>query len=349
MCEFVPVELIVAVGATPYRMCTGLQETTFSAEEYLPQTFCPLIKSTMGAYGEKPPFDLVVIPATCDGRKHLGELYSDDVNVHMMDVPITGETVHARMLWMKEVQRLRKALQSTFDKKITAKGLKRAILEENGRRELMAQLLEQRKGDLTLSGSDLMLVALMSRYMDVDRWSKAVNVLIASGSKRKTRKEGRTDRSGPRILLTGAPVILPNWKIPLLIEESGGALVLDSLCSGTRTMWQTAEPSGWSIQEMMIAMADRQMMSLCPCQIPFDAAWARIRTVIEDFQIDGIIHHVLQSCHPFGVEATLMRRRMEELDVPLLSLETDYSQEDVEQLRTRIEAFIEMLEGRSNR
>ncbi len=351
MCEFVPIELITAAGATPFRMCTGTQETTFRAEEYLPQSFCPLVKSTMGFFREDADFDLVVIPATCDGRRHLGELFGDDVRVHVMDVPATGETIQSRELWYQEVLRLKKVIEKATKKKITAKKLRASIDRENQKRDLLKQLYEPRTGDFQLAGSDLMLMVQLSHVMSTDEWIGHVRKVIAettSGSAK--RKKGKTwGDDQPRILLSGSPVIMPNWKIPLLIEESGGALVVDNLCSASRVMWIRAEPAGSSMQELMLSIAERQLMSLCPCQIPFEPAWLRLKALIEDYRIDGIVHHVLQSCHLFGVESALMRSELDKMGVSLLALETDYSQEDVEQLRTRIEAFLEMIEARMER
>lgn len=40
-----------------------------------------------------------------------------------------------------------------------------------------------------------------------------------------------------------------------------------------------------------------------------------------------------------------MTRALNEAGVPVLSLETDYADTDAEQLRTRIGAFIELLNG----
>ena len=62
-----------------------------------------------------------------------------------------------------------------------------------------------------------------------------------------------------------------------------------------------------------------------------------------DYQVDGVVEIVLQACHTFNVEAFKMGRMAEEMGIPYMKLETDYSTADSGQIETRIAAFIEML------
>jgi benzoyl-CoA reductase/2-hydroxyglutaryl-CoA dehydratase subunit BcrC/BadD/HgdB len=63
----------------------------------------------------------------------------------------------------------------------------------------------------------------------------------------------------------------------------------------------------------------------------------------EKYKGDGVIEVVLQACHTFNVEAEKVRRMVEDMGVPYIKLETDYSTTDSGQIETRIAAFIEML------
>jgi benzoyl-CoA reductase/2-hydroxyglutaryl-CoA dehydratase subunit BcrC/BadD/HgdB len=63
----------------------------------------------------------------------------------------------------------------------------------------------------------------------------------------------------------------------------------------------------------------------------------------KEYRADGVIHFGLQFCQPYLMEAIPVEKALESKNIPVLRIETDYSMEDVGQLKTRIEAFAEML------
>ncbi len=96
--------------------------------------------------------------------------------------------------------------------------------------------------------------------------------------------------------------------------------------------------------DLMKAVADRYLFPcMCPIFTPSDDRITRIVELIEEFKIDGVIYNVLVGCHLFDFEFPRMMKELSRRDIPVLRIETDYSPEDVEQMRTRIEAFIETL------
>jgi benzoyl-CoA reductase/2-hydroxyglutaryl-CoA dehydratase subunit BcrC/BadD/HgdB len=58
----------------------------------------------------------------------------------------------------------------------------------------------------------------------------------------------------------------------------------------------------------------------------------------------GVVHYSLQFWQPYLVESGPVEKALERGGLPTLRLETDYSQEDAGQLKTRIEAFVERLQ-----
>ena len=68
--------------------------------------------------------------------------------------------------------------------------------------------------------------------------------------------------------------------------------------------------------------------------------------MIEEFSVDGVVDLTWQGCHTYNVESYSIGKFVEEeFHLPFLHLETDYSESDTEQLRVRIEAFLEMVKG----
>ena len=68
-----------------------------------------------------------------------------------------------------------------------------------------------------------------------------------------------------------------------------------------------------------------------------------IQEMVAAYKADGVIHYGLQFCQPYLMEAIPVEKALEEKNIPCLRIETDYSMEDVGQLKTRVEAFVEQL------
>jgi benzoyl-CoA reductase/2-hydroxyglutaryl-CoA dehydratase subunit BcrC/BadD/HgdB len=343
-CNLVPEELILAVGARPMRICGGFQGTVSVSERILPQVFCPLIKSSVGFFMTNmlDNLDMMVVPTTCDGKKKAAEILSEKVKTLIMEVPHTIDSPQARELWLKEVLLMKKNLEKQLGSKITRKNLKQMIEKTNSKRKLLRNLYDLRKKNPPILGSDALLVANMWFYDDLDSWIIHTESLMNELNGKKAVR----DESTPRIMLTGSPMILPTWKIPLLIEDAGGIVVMDDLCSGAKTLLRNIEVRSWTMYDMLIGLADHYLMSACPCFVPNDARITRLLNYLKEYEIDGVVYHNLQGCQLYGGEAWRVERALKEKGVPILKLETGYGEGDVKQLKIRVDAFLEMLEAR---
>lgn len=145
-------------------------------------------------------------------------------------------------------------------------------------------------------------------------------------------------------MVTGSPIAFPNMKIPLLIEEMGGILAADETCMGERGIYDPTVVIDKSFDSMMRALANRYIRP-CTCPVFSDNRQRlyRIKQMIKTHQIQGVIYHVLRGCLVYDYEYTIMEEELEKLDIPIIRVESDYNEEDVEQLRVRIEAFIELI------
>jgi benzoyl-CoA reductase/2-hydroxyglutaryl-CoA dehydratase subunit BcrC/BadD/HgdB len=102
-----------------------------------------------------------------------------------------------------------------------------------------------------------------------------------------------------------------------------------------------------AVDDMMRDLAGRYLLpSTCPCFSSVDDRLDRILNLIEEFNVDGVVQHGLRLCQLFDMETRRLRETLRQQDIPFLNVQTDYSQEDVEQVRTRIEAFLELLSVR---
>ncbi len=156
--------------------------------------------------------------------------------------------------------------------------------------------------------------------------------------------------TAPRVLISGSPPIFPNWKIPSLVEEMGAVIVADESCMGSRYLYDPVGVAEKSMRNMMSAIASRYLMPcVCPSFVPNEDRFYRLLQMVDEFDINGIIYHVLKGCVTYDFELSRVEKVMKEKNIPVLRIETDYSPEDIEQLRTRIEAFIEMLKTKKSK
>jgi benzoyl-CoA reductase/2-hydroxyglutaryl-CoA dehydratase subunit BcrC/BadD/HgdB len=161
--------------------------------------------------------------------------------------------------------------------------------------------------------------------------------------KRVAAGQGVAPSNAPRILISGSPMAIPNWKLHHILETSGAVVVCEESCAGTSFFSDLVKPSQNTVDDQLKAIADRYMNIHCACFTPNDERLDDVVRLAKEYQVDGVVHYNLQFCHTYANEAIRMEQRLEKEGIPLLRVETDYSDEDAGQLKTRIEAFLEML------
>ncbi|MBM4044195.1 MAG: 2-hydroxyacyl-CoA dehydratase [Planctomycetes bacterium] len=349
-CNFVPEELIHAVGAQAVRLCAGHYEAAKAAEAVLPRDLCPVIKSSAGLLKSGGGFfgrvDLVVIPVSCDGKKKLGETIGRVKPVHMMHLPASKAARAGQDQWLAEVTRLAEVLEALSGVKITRERLRAAIELLNRRQDAFKRLFELRQlHPPRITGLDALFVTGASFHDDVRRWTDKVQALCQQLEGQQRR--GADGEHSPRILLTGAPLIHPNFKLVEIIEVAGAVIVIDELCSGTQRLYNPVIPRDWTLKEMLRAVAEKCLLpSTCPCFVESGDRLNRVTELAQAFRVDGVIYHNLRMCQLFDMERASVKQVLSHRGLPMLDVQTDYTHEDFPQLKTRVEAFIELLRAR---
>lgn len=347
-CIFVPEELVLAADAVYVGLCAGAEIGKEAAEKILPRNTCALIKSFVGfKLSRLCPFiescDLVVGETTCDGKKKAYEIFNDYAPVYVMEIPQMKQACD-RELWKAEVQRFKERIEEVTGKEITAASLKEAIKLVNRRRRVLQRLNQLRAAIPTpISGRDVLLINQVSFYDDPVRFTAKIGELCDELEKRVKVGEGVVPTGTPRLMLSGCPMAVPNWKLPYIVESSGAVIVGEESCIGTRNIRDLVDESGNTLEEMLDALVDRYMRIDCACFTPNQERLQNIVSMAKALQVKGVIHFALNFCQPYAIEAFKVGKALEAAGIPMLSIETDYSMEDVEQLKTRVEAFLEMV------
>lgn len=348
-CVFVPEEIALAANATLVGLCSGADFAMEEVEKLLPRNTCALIKSAFGfKLGKVCPYlesaDMVVGENTCDGKKKSYESLDGLIeNLYVMDLPQV-KSGQGRELLKTEYKRFQETVEKLTGVAITADSLRNAIQTVNAKRAAVHRLSLLRKADpAPISGLDALLVNQVFFYDNPARFTASVNKICDELEKRIAEKQGVFPAKTPRILVSGCPQAVPNWKLPAIVESSGAVIVGEESCVGERGTRNLVDDSGQTVDAMMDALVDRYFNIDCAIFTPNLERLDHIQEMAKEYKVDGVIHYGLQFCQPYLMEAIPVEKSLEDKDVPCLRIETDYSMEDMGQLKTRVEAFVEQL------
>lgn len=347
-CVFVPDEIVVACGGAVTGLCGGSQFWVPEGEKVLPSGMCPLVKASLGAhFGKTCPYfsvsDVYVGETTCDGKKKAYEILGADKQTYVMDMPQMKRPQDYEK-WTGEIAAFARMVQDVTGVELTAERLGDAIHLINEKRQALARVHAARKADpLPISGKDVLLMTQIAFFDDPARCAQMANALADELEARIERGEGVFPKGTKRILVTGTPLAIPNWKLHHIIETSGAAVVCEEMCTGTRYFEHLVDESATTLEGQFQALSDRYMQNNCACFTPNPGRVEDIVRLAREYRADGVIDCNLKFCTLYDVEKSSVAAALEQEGIPCLALETDYADNDAEQLRTRIGAFIEML------
>ena len=345
MCEYTPREIMMAAGAMPVCLCGGSAEMIPAAEQTLPSNLCPLIKSTFG-YGVKKanPFlemaDLLVAETTCDGKKKMYELMRESYPMHVLELPQKPDDPEALERWITELRKLKAKLESDFGIEITDVKLRdgiRAMNEERRLRRELAALLKQDTPPLT--GRQLLdMKSLISCLPhDISLYEQALEEL---GNAEAVCANG--DRV--RVLLTGVPLPHGAERVMDIIEDSGGLVVCQENCTGLKPLLEDVDAEA---DDPLRAIAETYFHLPCSVMTPNNSRMDLLKQLVDEYRPQCVVELVWQACLTYDVESARVRKLVEdELGLPYLRIETDYSPSDSARIALRVQALFETAQTR---
>ena len=342
MCEYTPRELIIAVDAVPVCLCGGSAEMIPRAEEDLPANLCPLIKSTYGYHLEKAnPFlemaDLIVAETTCDGKKKMYELMSRTRPMYVLELPQKPTDSDAMAHWVSELRKLRTKLQEHFDIEVTDEKIKQAIVVMNRERQLRRELAALMKSQSPpLTGRQLLEFKsnISGISADFEQYDKAIKFF-------KSQKADCHKDSQVRVLMTGVPMVHGAERVLDIIESHGGLVVCMDNCTGLMPILQDVDETA---QDQIIALAQKYLHLPCSVMTTNDRRMEVLRKLVDEYNPQCIIELIWQACLTYDVESYLVKKLSEEeLGIPYLRIETDYSPSDSARIALRVEALFETV------
>lgn len=341
-CNTVPEEIIMSVEAIPLRLCNQDIHCAEAGEEIIPGDICPVIKAICGGIQSDIKMDLLVIPATCDGKVKLAEILAPLFdNIYFIDIPRNSDYTENIDLWEDAYLKFYEYLKERFRLKPTRKELLDACKTTNKRTEIFRKIYQIR-GERTgiINSFDYFTLTSASLLLPVNDWIEHTNILYNELLSTEARKDYKK-----RILLAGSPIIFPNFKLLEIMEETGCYVGADILCSAYGHLFDPVQIDEETETGIIRTLTLKYIApSICPCFLGVDKMINAVVENVEKYHLDGVVYYNLRLCNVFEMNIPVIRRVLKDRGIPFLALKTDFSREDTGQLKTRLEAFMEMLE-----
>ena len=343
-CSYVPEEILYAANILPVRLRAPNCTDRSAADTYMSHLNCTFMRACLqyALDGRYKFLDGLVFTNSCDHVRRiydiLREIRPEDYPLlHMISIPHKSD--EDLIAWFgEELSAFKKIVEDTFGVEITEGGLRDTIKVYNQSRDLLKQLYDLRKGDKPpISGADALKVILAGYSLPRERYNELLRRLLAELG----LKEGISGYRA-RLMIAGSGGFDDPAYIDV-IEDLGGLVVTDSLCFGSRGFWEPVQED----DNPMLAIA-RAYLNRPSCPRMVDKVAERcdfVKQMVADFNVDGVIFQRVRYCDLWGGQLLYLERELREARIPMLSLEREYAMGGVGQLRTRVQAFLERIEG----
>jgi benzoyl-CoA reductase/2-hydroxyglutaryl-CoA dehydratase subunit BcrC/BadD/HgdB len=354
MCEYTPREIIMAADAVPVCLCGGSSQTIGPAEEHLPANLCPLIKSTYGYHvQQKNPFlemaDMIVAETTCDGKKKMYELMAETRPMYVLELPQKPDDTDAMAHWIRELRKFKTRLEEAFGVTITDEKIRQAIRTMNRERDLRRRLAELMKAEHPpLTGRQLLQFksSISGICADFAQYTRALELYESQSPVRAKKSVGQAPPyKGVRVLMTGVPVVHGAERVVEIVESHGGLIVCMDNCTGLKPILEDVDEAA---ADPIVALAEKYFRLPCSVMTKNSRRLNILRDLAQEYRVQCVIDLIWQACLTYDVESYFVRKLAEQdLGLPYLRIETDYSPGDSARIALRVEALFETVRQRA--
>jgi benzoyl-CoA reductase/2-hydroxyglutaryl-CoA dehydratase subunit BcrC/BadD/HgdB len=323
-CTYTPLEILDAVGLVPLRHF-GDPQILESADTLLHPALCPYARACLAQeLREEGPHHAIFVNS-CDAMRRLYDTWKDNFGddfVYLMDLPRVPGKRGERLL-TEEFRYLVETLEKAWGRKITPEGLRSAV---RAREESRLAYLDSVDG--ACGGERLRLA------MDIH--TRPLEGLL------RVEKPGDGKASDIPVLLTGN--LLNPAGIVAQLERAGAQVVWMDLCNGDRSFASPILAEGESIDELLASLAAAHIQRH-PCARMSDDRRRHdlLVDIVREVGARGVVYASLKFCDSYLYDYPRVEARLKQEGIPVLRLDSDYTDGHVGQLLTRVEAFLEMI------
>lgn len=340
-CSYLPEEIVIAAGAHPLRLF-GTKNQISLADSHLQTYCCSVVRGILeeGLSGRLDYLDGMVFPHTCDSMQRLSDIWRMNLPFcfHLdVTLPAKLDTTSARDYLIDVLKKFRTDLGGKLGVEISDDSLQKAIATANVIRQSIRAIYDLReKHPQLLAGDDLYNIVRASMIMDRER---VASLLTETAEDLKKRAAGAKPFLGKRIILAGGMCNQPD--IYAMIEEAGGEIVWDDFCTGARYFAGLTDAGSDPLSSIGLRLLNRVV---CPAKhANLEGRAEHIIRLVKEKNAQGVIFLLLKFCDPHAFDYPYIKELLEKAGIALMNVEVDDSLPTSGQLKTRLEAFLEML------
>lgn len=348
LCSYTPLELINAAGVSHLRLFkSGSTDIVASGEQITQSVFCDFTKGILGAFKEGDPLyrvlDKVYTFYTCDCIKKVSEAIGQFfAPTDIFILPRLKDRESSRRYYRSEIMNFKQDLERLSGNEVTESEIRRQIALNNKLKVVLKKISELRKrNNPPLTGQDFLDLIKGYYYLPPEElllFYEEIYHKLAAIPDQGERKI--------RLLMSGGIVADGDRRLLELIEEEIGArVVAEDHCTGLKNVYHTISEDGDPYQALADGYLDQ---APCARMKPLQDRVDFSGKLAEEYNVDGILYVYLKFCPCYGQTKHEFFRHFQKLGIPVLEIPVDYSKSDQGQLKTRIEAFIEVLRERGD-
>lgn len=344
-CAYTPVELLNAAGVDHVRLLkAGDTETLAAGELYTQSVFCDFSKSCIGGFANNDPLytsiDKLYNFHTCASMKRVTEVIEKFVPIKMLNLPKLRDQETSRIFFRDEIFELKHDLVKLTGHDVSDDSIHQQIKNYNKIRRVLKKISELRKRENPpITGNEFVELAKSFYYVPPERLLNPLENIY--------RKLFGTKDNGSRplrLMITGSIVADGDRRLLDILEnELGTRVVVEDHCAGLKPFYHEIaekEDPYLSLAEGYLDQAPCARMKTLDDSLNFAGQLA------QEYDVDGVIYVYLKFCSCYGITKKHFIDHFKNMDIPILDLSNDYSVSDYGQIKTRIEAFIELMDAR---
>ncbi len=342
MCTYTPEELFHAAGYFPVRILGRNSGGTNQADGHLPAYACGFLRSAldMALAGELDFLKLIVFSHTCDTMQNLADIWRQcvpGVAEVAITTPVVVGTGHAVVYFREEIARARRTLEQEAGRIPDGRILESIRLYDEHRALMQDLYALKRARPACLTGRQMMAAVLASFLMPREAHLPLIQGLLAELE--AAPAEAGDDR--PKVLVVGN--MCQNLDYVTAIEDAGCLVLDEDLCSGSRAFAMEAQDMGGPLDRLARMYL---VNTACPTkhQPGYNVGGALLKKA-QAWHVNGVILLLTKFCEPWGFDYPCLKKMFEGAGIATLLVEVESHQPPGEQFRSRIAAFVEMLEA----
>ena len=325
-CSYVPVEVIYASGFRPVRLNVNL-ETFYLTDEVTPKYLCPYLKSIIELFLKKSlKRKNIIFTDGCDSSRRVFEIFKELGFVdkfYYLKIPF-NENPKDMEFFKDEIEKLYLLLNGKIDKEKLVNSIN---LYNSGKKKLKELVISSQIDSLTKN-----YLNYIFQIVDIEDFLKQDFKFNNKDSEMKNR------------------FYLFSTIFPLKFIEFANSLGIsfdyDDTCFGYKNLSLIEEDSLFSEDPLFCIAKYYLKREGCVRKRDFNS---RIESIIKNYKngnYKGVIIYNLKYCDPLTFYLPLIKDRLSKENIPTLIIDDDYTLGAKGQIRTRIEAFLEMVKWR---